>query len=150
MSAAAAATPNVSPAFRDRHSGPDPTDAAPAQPMGRVVSAAQFWELMERWRVPDDVALVLIDYQGKIGKSGMRPRFRFSTRQQRISAYLPEIDRALSAAGRDPHWLRRRNAAAPFHGRTPLAYMVGGGRAAMAQVLRMLHAAALRAALTGT
>jgi hypothetical protein len=140
--------PSANPASRDYHgSDPEATNSAPGRPLGRVLSAAQFWEIMARRQVSDDVALALIDYQGKIGKSGKRPRFRFSSRQQRISGYLPEIDRALSAAGHDPHWLQRRNRSAPFRGRTPLAYMVAGGRKAIAEVLQTLNAAALRAAL---
>ncbi len=43
---------------------------------------------MERWRVPDAIALELIEFPGKLGKEGKRPRFRFTTRQQRIASYL--------------------------------------------------------------
>jgi hypothetical protein len=46
-------------------------------------------------------ALELIEFPGKLGKEGKRPRFRFTTRQQRIASYLPEIDAVLSAAGND-------------------------------------------------
>jgi hypothetical protein len=56
---------------------------------------------MEQWRVPDDVALELIEFPGKLGKAAKRPRFRFTTRQKRITSYLPEIDAALTAAGKD-------------------------------------------------
>ena len=56
---------------------------------------------MERWRVPDAIALELIEFPGKLGKEGKRPRFRFTTRQKRITSYLPEIDAALMAAGKD-------------------------------------------------
>jgi hypothetical protein len=54
---------------------------------------------MERWRVPDATALELIEFPGKLGKEGMRPRFRFTTRQKRITSYLPEIDDAHAATG---------------------------------------------------
>ena len=40
--------------------------------------------------------------------SGKRPRFRFTTRQQRITSYLPEIDAALAAGGKDQAWLHRK------------------------------------------
>ena len=40
---------------------------------------------MERWRIPDAMALELIEFPGKLGASGKRPRFRFTTRQQRIT-----------------------------------------------------------------
>ena len=53
---------------------------------------------MARWHVPDEVGLELIGFPGKIGRSGKRPRFRFSTKQQRTTAYLAQIDAALEAA----------------------------------------------------
>ena len=56
---------------------------------------------MKRWHIPDATALELIEFPGKLGMSGKRPRFRFTTRQQRITSYLPEIDAALVAAGKD-------------------------------------------------
>jgi hypothetical protein len=76
--------------------------------LGLVLSAREFWVQMERWHVPDDVALELIQFPGKLGKSGKRPRFRFTTRQRRITSYLPEIDAALVAAGKDQGWLHRK------------------------------------------
>jgi hypothetical protein len=54
--------------------------------LGRVLSPRQFWDIMERWRVPDAIALELIEFPGKLGKDGKRPRFRFTTRQQRIAS----------------------------------------------------------------
>jgi hypothetical protein len=58
---------------------------------GQFLSSGQFRELMERWQVPDQVALDLIGYGGKSGRSGKRPRFRFITRQQRITECLIAI-----------------------------------------------------------
>ena len=57
--------------------------------LGRVLSAREFWDQMEQWRVPDDVALELIEFPGKLGKAGKRPRFRFTTRQKRINILSP-------------------------------------------------------------
>jgi hypothetical protein len=102
--------------------GPEP-EAAPPRPLGRVLSSPQFWELMERWRVPDATALELIEFPGKLGKEGKRPRFRFTTHQRRITSYLPEIDAALMAAGKDSAWLHRRIRGAPFS-RTPIEHML--------------------------
>jgi Protein of unknown function (DUF2384) len=99
--------------------------------------------------VPDDVALELIEFPGKLGKTGKRPRFRFTTRQKRITSYLPEIAAALTAAGKDPAWLHRKIQAAPFSRRTPLEFMVTNGMNGMADVLRILSRLAMRAALTG-
>ena len=87
------------PAATPTRSSPTAADAvedAPPRPLGRILSSRQFWDLMERWP-----ALELIEFPGKLGMSGKRPRFRFTTRQQRITSYLPEIDAALVAAGKD-------------------------------------------------
>jgi hypothetical protein len=69
---------------------------------------------MERWHIPDATALELIEFPGKLGVSGKRPRFRLTTRQQRITSYLPEIDAALVAAGKDQAWLHRKVRGAPL------------------------------------
>jgi len=82
-------------------------DAESDRPLGRVLSAAQFWASMQRWGVEDAAALQLIGYPGRIGISGKRPRFRFTTRQARISGLLAELDGALEAAGKPPAWLHR-------------------------------------------
>jgi hypothetical protein len=102
---------------------PDAGDA-PARPLGRVLSARHFWDLMERWRVTDAAALELIDRPGKVGSSGKRPRLRFSTRQKRVTSYLAEIDRALASAGRNHLWLHRKIKGAPFSGRAPVQQVI--------------------------
>jgi hypothetical protein len=117
------------------------------RPLGPILSSRQFWDLMERWRVPDASALELIEYPGKLGASGKRPRFRFTTRQQRITSYLPEIDAALSAAGRDQRWLHRKIRTAPFSGCTPIESMVAHGMDGMATLLQLLNREAMRVAL---
>jgi hypothetical protein len=68
--------------------------------------------------------LELSGYAGNIGKAGKRPRFRLSSRQTRLAAYLPEIEAALQTIGEGPAWLHRRNRSVPFSGRTPLKLMV--------------------------
>ena len=102
---------------------------------------------MERWHIPDATALELIEFPGKLGVSG-KPRFRFTTRQQRITSYLPEIDAALAAAGKDPAWLHHKGRGAPLSGRTPIEHMVAHGMGGMADVLQLLNRTAMRAALT--
>jgi hypothetical protein len=84
----------------------------------------------------------------KLGASGKRPRFRFITRQQRITSYLPEIDAALTAAGKDPSWLHRKILSAPFSRRTPIEYMVTHGTDGMEDVLHLMNRTAMRVALT--
>jgi hypothetical protein len=125
----------------------EPNEMA-ARPLGRVLSSRQFWDLMERWRVPDAMSLELIEFAGKLGKNGKRPRFRFTTRQQRITSYLPEIDAALTAAGKDQNWLHRKIEAAPFTRRSPIGHMLARGTVGMADVLQRLNREAMRAALT--
>jgi hypothetical protein len=121
----------------------------PIRPLGRVLSSRQFWDLMERWHIPDGTALELIEFPGKLGKQGKRPRFRFTTRQQRITSYLPEIEAALEAAGKDQAWLHRRIAAKPFGRKTPIEHMATHGMDGMADVLRTLNHAAMQIALSG-
>jgi hypothetical protein len=124
-------------------------DKAPIKPLGRVLSASQFWDLMERWHVSDATALELIEFPGKLGKEGKRPRFRFTTRQQRITSYLPEIEAALMASGKDQAWLHRKIAMAPFARRTPLEHMLTHKMEGMTDVLRALNREAMRVALRG-
>jgi hypothetical protein len=85
---------------------------------------------MERWRVPDAMALDLIGYPGKIGALGKRPRFRFTTRQQRVTSYLAEVDAAVTAAGKDQAWLHRKIQGAPFTRRAPIEHMIAQGTVA--------------------
>src|ERR1700748_3051360 len=104
----------------------EPEEASP-RPGVRVLSSRQFWDIMERWRVPDAVALELIEFHGRVWEEGKRPRFRFTTRQKRITSYLPEIDAALMAAGKDQTWLHRKVQGQPFSRRTPIDYMKARG-----------------------
>ena len=123
------------------------TNPALPAPLGRVLSSRQFWDLMKSWRVPDATSLELIKFTGKLGKDGKRPRFQFSTRQQRITSYLPEIDAALTAAGKDQNWLHGKISAAPFVRRSPIEHMVTCGTEGMSDVLQRLNREAMRAAL---
>ena len=50
---------------------PEPEEV-PARPLGRVLSSRQFWDLMERWHVPDATALELIEFPGKLGKERIK------------------------------------------------------------------------------
>ena len=125
---------------------PEPREPLP-RPLGRVLSPRQFWDIMERWRVPDAIALELIEFPGKLGKEGKLPRFRFTTRQRRIASYLPEIDAVLAVTGNDQTWLHRKIRGAPFSRRSPIEYMAARGMEGMADVLQALNRAAMQAAL---
>jgi hypothetical protein len=122
-------------------------EEAPIKPLGPVLSARQFWDLMERWHIPDATALELIEFPGKLGKEGKRPRFRFTTRQQRITSYLPEIEAALVAAGKDQAWLHRKIATPPFDRKSPIEHMLTRKMDGMTDVLRALNREAMRVAL---
>jgi hypothetical protein len=122
-------------------------EQAPRRSLGRILASRQFWDLMERWHVPDATALELILFPGKLGKDGKRPRFRFTTLQLRITSFLPEIDAALTSAGKDPTWLHRKIQPPPFSRRTPIEHMVAHGMDGMADVLHVLNRAVMKAAL---
>jgi hypothetical protein len=120
----------------------------PPRSLGRILSSRQFWDLMKKWRIPDATSLELIEFAGKLGNNGKRPRFRFTTRQQRITSYLPEIDAALAGARKDQNWLHRQIETAPFMRRSPLQHMLVRGTVGMSDVLQRLNQEAMRAALT--
>jgi hypothetical protein len=104
-------------------------------------TSATFWSLIDRWRVSDEQALELISYEGKLPPTDQRPRFRLSAEQVRIVSTLLEIDSALTAAGIDRTWLRRRPGK---WRRSPLDLMRAG---ATDEVLRFLGQAMLRASV---
>ena len=58
------------------------------------------------------------------------------------------IEAALRTIGEEPAWLRRRNRAAPFAGRTPIKVIVDGNGAGVAQMLQFLNREVLRKSLT--
>ena len=111
------------------------------------MSSAAFWQLVDRLQIPDAAALELIGYAGKVGKVGKRPRFRLSSRQTHLAAYLPEIEGALQMIGEGPAWLQRRNRAAPFSGRTPIKLMVERDGEGLAEVLQFLNRVTLKRSL---
>jgi hypothetical protein len=80
--------------------------------------------------------------RGSPAPGRLRFRGRFTT-QERILSYLPEIDAALMAAGKDQTWLHRKIQGPPFSRRTPLEHMVTQGMEGMAEVLQVLSRAAI-------
>jgi hypothetical protein len=126
------------------------------------MSSAEFWRLVDRLQIPDSAALELIGYAGNIGKAGKRPRFRLSSRQTHLAAYLPEIEGALQThlaaylpeiegalqtIGEELGWLQRRIRSAPFSGRAPIKLMVERDGEGAAEVLQFLNRAALKQSL---
>ena len=132
---------------------PDASGASDAPAPSRAPSWASantkaFWVLMEEWGVADEQALELIDFTGKIGKSGKRPRFRLSTSQVKKLEWLLEIDRAVEAThGNASAWIRRRSRSAPMNGRTPLQAMIEDDEAAITAILQQLNREAMRRAM---
>ena len=106
-------------------------------------STATFWSLMERWRVPDDQALELIAYDGKLPDRGKRPRFRLNSAQSEVASSLVEIDIALTAARMGAEWLQEPMADTD---RTPLDLLRAG---AMEEVLGALRKITFEASLRG-
>jgi hypothetical protein len=103
---------------------------------------------MERWGIPDSIALELIGFVGRIGKSGKRPRFRLNTHQLQLLEYLQELDRAAEAThGSATAWLNHRQRAAPMNGRTPVQTIVQDGATVIPMLLRNLNREAMRKAL---
>jgi hypothetical protein len=111
------------------------------------MSSAAFWRLVDRLQIPDPDALELIGYAGTIGETGKRPRFRLSSRQTHLAAYLPEIEAALQTIGEGPAWLRRRNRSALFSGRAPIKLMVERDGEGVAEVLQFINREALKRSL---
>jgi hypothetical protein len=62
-------------------------------------SNTTFWGLMDRWDVPNDQAMELVGYEGKLPTTERRPRFRLSPEEARIVATLLELDSDLATAG---------------------------------------------------
>lgn len=115
----------------------------PAPPS--ATSSAGVWALVGRWDIPDEQALLLIDYPGRAPSSGKRPRFRLTTKQTRRLAFLREIELNLQTIfGESRSWLNRRQRGPPFAGRTPIEHMIEHGLPGMEDTLRALQKLALR------
>jgi Protein of unknown function (DUF2384) len=113
---------------------PDP-NPPPALHRSQATSTA-FWKLMDRWGVPDEKALQLLDHVGGLTAAGKRPRFAMTGDEAKRFAHLMEIDTNLRAVVSDaPGWLVRKNQA--FGDTTPLEQMTSGERG-MARVHRFL------------
>ncbi len=110
-----------------------------------TLTATQFWALMERWKVPDPVALELIGFAGKIGKSGKRPRFRFLPTHQEATSFMAEIDAALAAGAQTVDWLHTKNGS--LAGKTPIKLMTAESMSGMAKVLQHLNRSLLMSSL---
>ena len=82
------------------------------------ITAAAFWELMDRWEVPTEPALRLIAGP-PLTSTGKRPRFRLTGEQVERFVLLREIDRHAAAIfGTASMWLARANPPA-YSGHTP-------------------------------
>jgi hypothetical protein len=104
-----------------------------------------FFRIMERWRVRDEDARVLLGgiSNGPFYEWKKQPDRTLETdRLQRIS-YLVGIFKALHILYSEEladRWVQLPNSNPLFHGSTPLAYMMQGGIPAMQTVRRLLDA----------
>jgi hypothetical protein len=111
------------------------------------ITGAAFWALMDRWGVPDELALPLIAGPPRTA-TGKRPRFRLLGEQVARFELLRAIDQHLVDLHRDPApWLAKANPAKPFARRKPIAFMAEGGSGAIADTLRFLERQAFKASL---
>ena len=91
----------------DRTSHTQPDAAAKSSPPS--ITGAAFWELMDRWEVPNEPALRLIAGP-PLTSTGKRPRFRLTGEQAERFVLLREIDRHAAAIfGTASMWLARAN-----------------------------------------
>ncbi len=118
---------------------PAPDPEPPAAIHRSQATSRGFWALMDRWGVPDEKAVQLLDHVGGLtaaGRAGKRPRFMMTGDEARRFAYLMEIDTNLRAVVGDPAgWLNRKHHT--FGNTTPLDQMASGERG-MARVNRFL------------
>lgn len=113
--------------------------AAIARPTPQPLTTKAFWPLMDRWGVTDEQALQLLGHPGGLTSTGKRPRFTLTEEEARRLGYLHEVGTSLELMFGDAgSWLKQRTNALPFHGLTPLDYMISRGQAGIAEVLRFL------------
>jgi hypothetical protein len=79
-----------------------PAPESPPAPHRSQATAKAFWALMDRWQVPDEKALRLLDHVGGLTAAGKRPRFAMTGDEAKRFAYLMEIDTALQRSSATP------------------------------------------------
>ena len=128
--------------------GRTPIAVAPAR---ASLTSAAFWTLMDRWSVPDLVALEMIGHAGGLSKTGTRPRFKLANDEAERVRRLVEIDDALSALGLDAKdWLNKPVKAAPFKGATLISYLTHHGLDGARETSRYILRNGLRLSMAGT
>lgn len=104
-----------------------------------MVTTKSFWPLIDRWGVPDELALQLLGHRGGLTRTGARPRFTLNSEEAGRLGYLREVGATLELMFGDAGaWLKQPSPALPFRGQTPLAYMIARGTPGVAEVLRFL------------
>ena len=90
--------------MRKRHRSALLSATPPAAPEPRPAlypsqaTSKAFWALTDRWHVPDDKPLQLLDHVGSLTATGRRLRFAMTSDEVKRFAYLTEID-ATARAG---------------------------------------------------
>jgi hypothetical protein len=104
-----------------------------------------FFDIMEKWSVQDTDARALLGglSDGQYDKMKMKPEQILRADTLTRISYLVGIFKALNilySEQRADAWVQRQNTNCVFDGKTPLAYMMEGGAAAMQVVRRLLDA----------
>jgi hypothetical protein len=88
----------------------------------QALTSDTFWSLMQRWKVPNDVALGLIGHDAE--RNGpvrdAKPSFALSDQQAEVVSCLLEIDLTLAITGVREDRLHRRDASSAMAGSSPL------------------------------
>ena len=107
----------------------------PSPERQRILNCDIFWNLMDRWKVPTDRALMLIGYDPQPIDGAQRRNFALSEEQARIVSCLLEIDLTLAVASVHDRRHRSRKASALVAGNLPLDAM---GRCDLARAAAVL------------
>ncbi len=101
-------------------------------------TSTAFWELIDGWGLPDDIALKLIGQAAS--DSGKRPRFALTTEQIDRLALLRQIQEAGSAVHQDVGaWLLRPNRSTVFGGKAPIRLAASQGMPGLEALLAHLQ-----------
>jgi hypothetical protein len=112
------------------------------------LTSGTFWSLMDRWKMPDLDALLLIGHGGGLTKKGTRPRFKFSDGEAEVISAIRSVDASLARLGLDPAaWLSMPLQPDPFRGATPLDVIRKHHLQGLREVSRYLTQVSLRLSL---
>ncbi|MFC3127143.1 hypothetical protein ACFOD4_18910 [Pseudoroseomonas globiformis] len=130
-----------------------PRDAPPRTPAEQPrrvpgLTSKTFWDLMNRWKVPDDRALGLLGKGRGLTAEGRQPRFKLSPAEADMLLALQNIDASLTALAQEPcRWVATPLPAAPFRRSKPLDWMIRRGLVGVRELSQHLLQATLAASV---